>query len=450
MAKPTLTPRSTTSVSALPVTGTLTNVDSATNPLPFGIYTRHAQELDDEQSREHFISGAVDQVAHTYKKLGGDILDVELTEYQVYAAYEEAVLEYSYIVNVHQAKNLLPHSLGNTTGSFDHDGELRRAQDADGNDISGSLGGSNRVELKYPRFRFNTTMRTADGVATEVGTGGSQTIYSASFDKVSGQSDYDLQSIVYSASIDSSNSAHPYYGKLSDSQGKKRLTIKKVFFKTPEAMWRFYGYYGGLHTVGNLAHYGQFADDSTWEIIPIWQNKLQALMYEDALWTRTSHYSYELRNNRLRIHPTPTSGYGPVKYWFQFTIDEDSWDEEDDRHSRNSGVNNMNTLPFANIPYSNINSIGKQWIRRFSLALCKEMLGQVRGKFATIPIPGESVTLNGSDLISQAKEEQEKLREELKTVLDELTYQKLAETDAAIHESTSKVLQSIPVPVFVG
>ena len=111
--------------------------------------------------------------------------------------------------------------------------------------------------------------------------------------------------------------------------------------------------------------------------------------------------------------------------WVEFSVAEDAWEESDDRQHGADGVNNMNALPFANIPFQNINSMGKQWIRRFSLALCKEMLGQIRGKFATIPIPGESVTLNASDLLSQAKEEQEKLREELKTTLDELTYSKL-------------------------
>ena len=93
MAKPTLTPASTTSVSRLPVTGSTDNV--AAN-LAFGIY-----------SRTEFLQGAKDQVAYVYKKLGGDILDIELTEGQVYAAYEESVLEYSYIINVHQSKNAL-------------------------------------------------------------------------------------------------------------------------------------------------------------------------------------------------------------------------------------------------------------------------------------------------------------------------------------------------------
>ena len=110
----------------------------------------------------------------------------------------------------------------------------------------------------------------------------------------------------------------------------------------------------------------------------------------------------------------------------------------------------MNTLPFANIPYKNINSIGKQWIRRFGLAICKEMLGQVRGKFQTVPIPGESVTLNHGALIDQGKTEQEKLREELKTVLDEMVYTRLAEIEAAKMEATNKVQQHVPMTIFVG
>jgi hypothetical protein len=214
-------------------------------------------------------------------------------------------------------------------------------------------------------------------------------------------------------------------------------------------MWRFYGYYGGLNTVGNLANYGQFADDSTFELIPTWQNKLQARAFEDSLYTRLSHWAYELKNNKLRLFPVPQE-HGPNKFWVEFSVKESPWEEDSDRKRGADGINNMNTLPFPNIPYNNINSIGKQWIRRFSLALAKEMLGQIRGKFATIPIPGESVTLNFSDLLGQSKEEQEKLREELKQMLDELTYQKLAERDASIADSTSKVMQNIPVPVFVG
>ena len=96
------------------------------------------------------------------------------------------------------------------------------------------------------------------------------------------------------------------------------------------------------------------------------------------------------------------------------------------------------------------NAIGKQWIRRFALSLTKEMLGYVRGKFSTIPIPGESVTLNAAELLSQAKDEQEKLREELKKILDELTYDKLAETEAKFITNSNEALKNVPAGIFAG
>ena len=111
----------------------------------------------------------------------------------------------------------------------------------------------------------------------------------------------------------------------------------------------------------------------------------------------------------------------------------------------------MNTLPFENIPYENINSIGKQWIRRFSLALSKETLGQIRGKFGgNVPIPGDTISLNASDLLSQAKDEQTSLRDELKTVLDELTYPKLLESDKGMTENAKAIMNESPLTIFVG
>ena len=422
MALPVLTPAALTSAIVLPVTGTYTNVNSTTNPLPFGIYTSTA-----------FISGAVDQVAYVYKKLGGDVLDVEITEYQVYAAYEESILEYSYIINSHQAKNVLSDILGDTTASFNEDGQI----------VAGdTLSGSN-IALRYPKFKFSYSHRIAEGISTEARIGGSENIYSASFNITGGIQDYDLQTIISSSATDASQS---FFGAV----GNNKITVRKVYYRTPRAMWRFYGYYGGMNVVGNMSTYGQFADDSTFQIVPVWQNKAQAMAYEDAIYTRVSHWSFEIKNNNLRLFPIPTTNYSPEKFWIEFTAKTDAWVDEVDSKTGVEGINNMNTMPFENIPYVNINSIGKQWIRRFALALSKEMLGQVRSKFATIPIPNEAVTLNGEALITQGKEEQDKLREELKTLLDELTYNKLAEQDAALVDSSNKVMQQIPYGVYVG
>jgi hypothetical protein len=410
MSLPELTPVSQTSAIILPETGSTANVADA---LPLGVYA----------SSTEFLSGAAAQVAFTYKRLGGDVLDIELTEQNVYANFEDAVLEYSYLVNIHQSKNILGSALGGSTGSFDHKGEI--------------TSGPENIQLKYPKFSFETSFRIGDGFATEAGIGGTTPIYSASFDTVADQQDYDLQSIL-------ENSAEH-----SGTVGNKRVKIRDVFYITPRQMWRFYGYYGGLNVVGNFHTYGQYADDSTFQVIPAWQNKLQAISYEDHLYTRTSHYSYEIINNKLRIYPIPDT-VSPDKFWFRFTVgSSDIW--EDDNDGGQNGINNMNTLPFENIPYENINSIGHQWIRRFALALSKETLGQIRGKFSgNVPIPGENVTLNASDLLSQAQAEQEKLREELKTILDEMTYPKLLASDKEMTENAKDIMADVPNGIFVG
>ena len=358
-----------------------------------------------------------------------------MAEGSVYSAYEEAVLEYSYLVNLHQSKNSLSNLLGGATGSFDQDGQI----------VSGDpLSGSN-IALKYPRFDYGYVRRVSEGLATEAGFGGLTPIYSASIDRIPDRQDYDLQTLISSSS--DTDTTVPYYGKVQD----KRIVIRKVFFKTPRAMWRFYGYYGGFSVVGNLRTYGQYADDSTFEIVPTWQNKLQAMAYEDALHTRVSHYSYEIHDNMLRIFPQPDET-SPKKFWVQFTIDGEyeAWEETGRGDEGVGGVNNLNTIPFENIPYENINAIGKQWIRRFALALTKEVLGQVRGKFSTVPIPGESVTLNASELLSQARTEMDQLRDELKTILEETTYDKLAAVDSTLQDSTKKVLENVPAGIFVG
>jgi len=426
MALPVLSPASTMSKVILPPTGNVANV--STSSLPFGIYVN-----DNYWSPEQinlFRSGAVEEVAHVYKKLGGDVLDIELVETQIYAAYEEATLEYSYLINLHQSKNSLPFLLGQQTGSFNNDGQLS------GSDLPDD------ISLKLPKFSIGYAKNVGLYNATEALLNGDKPIYSASFNTIAGQQDYNLQAAVETWASSSSKDV-----------ANKKISIRRVFYKTPGASWNFYGYFGGLNVVGNLSTYGQYADDSTFEVIPTWQNKLQAMAYEDAIKTRVSDWSFQLRNNTVRLFPVPATT-SPIKYWFEFTIDENGWDSPDTslNSSDNSvnGINNMNTLPFSNIAYDKINSIGKQWIRRFALALCKEMLGQVRSKFSTIPIPGESVTLNGDKLISEGKEEQKELREELKTQLAEMTYTKLGEDTAKISEDAQKVQTYVPNLIFVG
>tara|TARA_R100001126_G_C4888048_1_gene183761 strand:+ start:1392 stop:2636 length:1245 start_codon:yes stop_codon:yes gene_type:complete len=414
MSEPTLTPVSQMSKVILP---TGSNPAAANNAeFPFSVYT----------DNQFFLSGAADQVAYTFHKLGGDVLDIELTKEQVFSAYQESVLEYSYLLNIHQAKNSIGDLLGAKTGSFNEEGQLQ-----DNTDLED-------VALKFPKFKFEYARRVGHGYSTEAGLGGVTPIHSASFQTVDKQQDYDLQAII-SSSAD-----------FSGIVGDKRINVTKVYYRTPQAMWRFYGYYGGLNTVGDLASYGQYADDSTFQLVPTWQNKAQAMAFEDAIYTRNSHYSFEIKNNKLRIFPQTVS-VSPIKMYIEFFVDSDTpWKEDDSTDNGVNGINNINTLPFENTPYESINSIGKQWIRRFALALSKETLGNIRSKISSIPIPGDSVTLDGPALISQGQTEQEKLREELKTIFDELTYAKIAVGDVELSDAVNKVQERIPMRIFVG
>ena len=413
MAIPTLTPSSTTSAIVLTSTGSAALVAAG---LPLGVYS----------SSDQFLSGAAAQVAYTYKKLGGDVLDIELTPSNVYANYEEAVLEYSYITNLYQSKNVLSDALGSTTASFDYKGETTAG--------TGSA-------TKYHNFTFDYYLKMGSKFSHEAGIGGSTPIYSASFDRVPDQAEYDLQSIV---SASAAAGGVPFSG----IDRTKRIIIRDVFYKSPYQMWRFYGYYGGLNVVGNYHDYGQYSDQSTFQVIPAWHNKMQAIQYEDHLYTRTSHYSYEILDNKLVLYPTPT-GVSPQSFWFRFSIRDDAFGDITDPSQ--NGVNNVNNLPFENVPYASINSIGKQWIRRFALALSKETLGQIRGKFGgAIPIPGDNITLNADALLGQAKEEQNALRDELKEILESVTYDKLTETDKNMTDNQKEIISKVPLKIFVG
>jgi len=196
-----LSPKSQISPIVLPSTGSAGNVASG---IPFGIYTGSAD----------FLSGAAVQVAYVYKKLGGDVVDIELTANNVYSAYEEAVLEYSYIINLHQGKNVLSDVLGDATGTFDHKGDIKN--------------GPASVNLKYPRFQMASSKKVGDGLSAIAGFGGTIREYSASFSPETDVQDYDIQAIIASASaagVDTTGTAVGYAGKVDN----KRVTITKVF-----------------------------------------------------------------------------------------------------------------------------------------------------------------------------------------------------------------------------
>lgn len=431
MAVTELTPKSKTNAIVLnPDTAAHSDV---ADKVPLGIYT--AESVDDTET-ELFCTGAVQQVKYVYNKLGGDVVDIEITNGQVYSSYEQACVVYSKIVNMHQAENILSNVLGSTTASFDSNGN------ATGTDPNEVQPGDN-LSLKYPKFDFSYARRVTEGISSETAMGGTNPVYSASIDLVAGQQDYDLQELM---EAEAENTGSSFYGKIDGTQ----IIIRKVYYKTKRASWNFYGHHGaGLRLLSGYGGYSTYADASTFEIIPVWENKLQAINYEDHIKTRTSDFSYKIINNKLRLYPCPTPNTID-KMWIEFQIPADVWSSEGSGDMGVDGINNMNNLPFENLPYSSINQIGKQWIRDYSCALCKEMLGIVRSKFSSIPTPGGEVTLDGPAMVSASKEEMDKLIQELKETLDKMTYSKLMQSDTEVLEASKKIMDEVPHPIMVG
>jgi len=408
-----LSPTSLYSRRILPPTGTFSEVLAATNQ----IYTSSL-----------FITGAVSGLKLAYQFFVGNILDIELQASNVYMAYENAVTKYGYFINAHQAQNVLYDVLGFATATFDQNGNIIVGED---------------ISTKYPNFTLGYARNVAQALGGEVGLGGVQNQYSASFDIQDGVQDYNLNSLLLGS-------------EFSGVVTGRQVNIKDVFFKTRASQWRFfggmygaggYGGFGGYGVGGGGGAYSGHANSSQFNLYPAWQTKLEAMAYEDKMWTRTSHYSFQIINNNLRIFPIPRINYlTENKFWFTFQTQNNPWSAASG--SANSGstgaINNLNNIPLGNIPYDSINSFGKQWIRNYFLALVAEMLSFSRGKIDSIPIANGPVKLNSAELMTWAGQEKDKLEKELKEYLDKLAYPEITRRKKEAVEDAMAILGGVP------
>jgi hypothetical protein len=373
------------------------------NPTPFGFFDSDAT----------FQTEADAMVVFVKRKLGDDILSVELTKKQIWACFEEACLEYSMLVNQAQAKSQLANLLGVETGS-----------------LSGA-------EQKYPRENIEFMLRRAEPYSIEAGLGGSYTALSGAIQLEQGRQDYDI------------------YGELKDEAGnlvfsssfnspRGRMKIMEVFHFNPQAAYRFFDTTSAINYLNNEFAFESFTPETVFYILPVFEDVLRGGMLDMSQRVRRSNYSYKIVGTQLRIFPKPTQD-NPKKLWLRVQFGSNPLEPPFEDKSID-GVSNLSNIPYGNIDYGKLNSISRQWIRQYCLALAKELLGLIRSKFSTVPIPGSDLTLNGGELVSQGREDQEKMREQLNVLLDELTYTKLLEDEAAASENLQKILRNIPVP----
>ena len=386
---------------------------NTTNPTPFGFFNNES----------NFQTEADNIVVFVKRKMGDDVLSVELTKKQIWGNLEESALEYGSILNQYQAKSQLVQFLGMPTGS----------------NLSGS-------QNKYPRENLDYLTRFAEPYAFEAGVGGSYNMMSGSIDLVKGRQDYD----VYDELKDAEGNL--IFSSSMNSSPRSKIQISEVFHYNPQAAYRFFDTTSAINYLNNEFSFESFTPETIFYVLPVFEDILRAGQLDLSNRVRRSNYSYEVIGTKLRIFPQPTSDRAK-KLFLRVKFFSDPLNPAY-RDETIEGVSNLGDVPFGNLEYNSINSIGRQWIRQYSLALSKEQLGLIRSKFGSIPIPGADLTLNGVALVTQGREDKDKLITQLKEMLETMTYDKLMETAAARAESIQKQLKYVPMPnglaIFMG
>jgi hypothetical protein len=373
------------------------------NPTPFGFFD---SDVDFQQEADAIVT-------FTKRKLGDDILSVELTKKQVWACLEEGMLEYCRIINEADAKSQLNNHLGYSTGS-------------------------NKAGL-FPKQNLEYLLRMSEPYAMEAGIGGSYNEISGSIQLVEDQQDYDIYEQLKADDgtlIVSSSANSP----------RNRMKIREVFHFSPSAAYRFFDTTSATNYLNNEFSFESFTPETVFYVLPVFEDILRAGQMEVSNRVRKSNYSYRIMGSKIRIFPKPTGSQTDKKLWIRVQFNPDPYNPDVTDESI-YGVSNLSNVPFGLYEYTKVNSVGRQWVRQYTLSLCKELLGQVRSKFSSIPIPNADLQLNGTDLISQGREDQGRLRDQLIELLDSLTYSKLLEGQATDAENIMRALKAIPMPI---
>jgi hypothetical protein len=269
---------------------------------------------------------------------------------------------------------------------------------------------------------------------TEASVGGNVDIKKGSISVTSGTQEYDLNSLFV------------------DGSGSGSIEVKRVYYEGTPAMQRFFDPYAttGYGTINMVEGFG-FGNSSpavSFTLMPIFEDllRVQAIELNDSI--RKSAYTFTLVNNKLRIFPNPTSD-STIYFDYVNTSDRDNPLFTEYSGSANV-VSDYSNVPYDNMEYQFINDVGKQWIRKYGLALTKELLGIIRSKYASLPIPGAETTLDGDALRSEAAAEKEALVTQLREMLDQMSRKALLEADKDEAEFLNEKLNKVPIPIFIG
>lgn len=381
---------------------------------PFGFY-------DDDLS---FQEDAPKVARYCAEKLGWPVMDIELHERQFYTAFEEAVTAYG--------KEVLEAQAAETFAS----------------QVGGSAQGG-AINQTVFRPSLQNVIETSAQYGTEAGVGGPVTLRTAMIDTVADQQQYDLTSLI----------------------GQGPIEIRKVFYEAPPAIMRYFDPYAGtgtgIQSLMDAFDFGSYSPGVNFLLMPISYDiaKVQAIEFNDQV--RKSAYSFEVHNNFLSLFPVPKSpGKIKIEYYIkaektaQYINDNVSIAAGASSAGSVSGtgggtssagvITNMSNANTQNLIYSEINSIGRQWIFQYAASTCKEMLAYVRGKYTTVPVPGAEATLNQADLLADARTEKAALIETLKATMQTASLTNQLQLAATQTQYINDALAKVPMLIYIG
>ena len=368
--------------------------------------------------------------------VGYPIMDVELLDINFYTAFEAAVLEYSNQINQVNIVNNLINTLGVQTGS---DYLTGNGGSMTGVNIGQSLGYITKLSRAY---------------GTEADSGGDVKWRKAVVNIIPGQQTYSIREAV-SASLSANSSS------LSNTSS---IEIRRVLHNPPPAITRYFDPFVGTglgsQQLLDSFNFGGFSPSISFMMMPIHADllRLQAIEFNDQV--RKSHYSFEIHGDDIKFWPIPSSGTGSSasslfynNVWIEYLLEEEKSKQAilfGNTALLTGVVSDAANIPYTNHQYKTINDMGRSWIFKYGVATVKEMLGYVRGKYSSIPIPNSEVTLNGSELVTQGQSEKEALVTQLREFLAELTKEKMLTRQNTEATQMTEILGKIPLKIYVG
>lgn len=394
-----------------------TSPSQSVGATPYGIY-------DNDNA---FVSESLTVCKWVARRLGHPVMQLEFGSGSIYSMFEEAVSEYSLHINNYNMKNWMWDSYGS-------DSRLSGSGYSNAETSSGSSMGTGSIQTTHGHMGTSFYLSKQYGEAVNVG--GELTLHTASIVLTSSKQVYNLQT--EARDMDSGHSG-------------SRLEIQRVFNQGPSAITRFYDAFAGSFEQRQMLDafgFGNVSPAVSYIMRPVSYDIARAQSIETNDLVRKSAYSFELVNNELRIFPIPKSADAGEKIYFQYYLRDDQTSTT--RGSTVNKVTDPSNVPYKFITYSEINASGRQWIRKFALALSKELLGIIRSKFAALPIPGGEVSMDGEALKAEGREEKTELLEELKEFLESMTLTERSKAEQEQAEANSAVLARAPLGIYIG